>query len=338
MLVEPGFATEVQDALPDATAILDREGSIVAVNKVWRMFALDNGGHPEATGVGVNYRDVCARAAEAGCADAEEVFTGLQAVLSGATVESDREYACPSPAVGRWFNSRTTPIGGSTGGAVVSHVNISRRIRSEQDLAHKASHDSLTGLGNRMQFAEELHQALGTRPDRQRSKADVGVLYIDLDGFKAINDTFGHDAGDEVLLDSAHRMRSQLRPQDAIARLGGDEFAICAQRIEAEGLAQLALRLEGVLSKPHQIHGKEVVVGGSVGLHIAAAGESADEAIRLADQAMYVAKPPTMAGGPSLQQQIWISTTVMAAFDYWDHGRWSHGQGSRDGLPNWRTY
>jgi len=189
-----------------------------------------------------------------------------------------------------------------------------------------------------MQFAEELHQALGTRPDRQRSKADVGVLYIDLDGFKAINDTFGHDAGDEVLLDSAHRMRSQLRPQDAIARLGGDEFAICAQRIEAEGLAQLALRLEGVLSKPHQIHGKEVVVGGSVGLHIAAAGESADEAIRLADQAMYVAKPPTMAGGPSLQQQIWISTTVMAAFDYWDHGRWSHGQGSRDGLPNWRTY
>jgi hypothetical protein len=127
--VQPSFAMEVLDALPDATAILDREGSIVAVNRVWRMFALDNGGRPEATGVGVNYLNVCARSAETGCADAGEVFTGLQAVLSGATVESDREYACPSPAVGRWFNSRITPIGGSTGGALVSHVNISRRIR-----------------------------------------------------------------------------------------------------------------------------------------------------------------------------------------------------------------
>jgi diguanylate cyclase (GGDEF)-like protein len=305
VLVEPGFATEVLDALPDATAILDRKGSIVAVNRAWRMFALDNGGRPEATGVGVNYLSVCARAAETGCADAGEVLTGLQAVLSGATVESDREYACPSPAVGRWFNSRITPIGGSTGGAVVSHVNISRRIRSEQDLAHRASHDSLTGLGNRMQFAEELHRALGMQRSRRRSKADVGVLYVDLDGFKAINDTFGHDAGDEVLLDSAHRMRSQLRPQDCVARLGGDEFAICAQRIDSEGLAQLVLRLEDVLAKPHQIHGKEVVVGGSIGLHIAAAGDSVSEAIRLADQAMYVVKashhdPDTGTPAPNL--------------------------------------
>jgi diguanylate cyclase (GGDEF)-like protein len=141
-----------------------------------------------------------------------------------------------------------------------------------------------------VQFAEQLHRALGTQRDRHKSKADVGVLYIDLDGFKAINDTFGHDAGDEVLLNSAHRMRSQLRPLDCVARLGGDEFAICAQRIESEGLTQLALRLEAVLAQPRQVHGKEVVVGGSVGLHIAAAGQSVSETIRLADQAMYLVK------------------------------------------------
>ena len=301
MLVEPGFATEVLDALPDATAILDSEGSIVAVNRAWRMFALDNGGRPETTGVGVNYLDVCARAAKTGCADAGEVLTGLQAVLSGETVESDREYPCPSPTVGRWFSSRITPIGGSTGGAVVSHVNISRRIRSEQMLAHRASHDPLTGLGNRMLFAEALDRALGTQAGR-RSTADVGVLYIDLDGFKSINDTFGHDAGDEVLLNSAHRMRSQLRPQDCVARLGGDEFGICAQRITSEGLAELALRLETVLAEPHLIHGKEVVVGGSVGLHIAAAGESVSEAIRLADRAMYGVKASHHDGRPSLRK------------------------------------
>jgi len=289
VLVAPGFATEVLDALPDATAILDRKGSIVAVNRAWRMFALDNGGRPETTGVGVNYLDVCARAADTGCEDAVEVLTGLQAVLAGETVESDREYPCPSPTVGRWFSSRITPIGGSTGGAVVSHVNISRRIRSEQMLAHRASHDALTGLGNRLLFAEELERALGTRGDR-RPRADVGVLYVDLDGFKAINDTFGHDAGDEVLLNAAHRMSAQLRPGDCVARLGGDEFGICAQRITSAGLAELARRLDAVLAEPHLIHGTEVVVGGSVGLHVAAAGESVAEAIRLADQAMYVVK------------------------------------------------
>ena len=289
MVVGPGFPSEILDALPDATAILDRRGSIVAVNRAWRMFALDNGGRPETTGVGVNYLDVCVRAADTGCEDAGEVLTGLRAVLSGETVESDREYPCPSPTVGRWFNSRITPIGGSTGGAVVSHVNISRRVRSEQDLTHRASHDSLTGLANREMFAEQLERALSAKGGR-RATADVGVLYVDLDGFKAVNDTFGHDAGDEVLLNAAHRMRSQMRPQDTVARLGGDEFAVCAQRITPEGLAELAHRLAGVLAEPHQIHGQRIVVGGSVGLHIAAAGDAAGEAIRLADQAMYVAK------------------------------------------------
>jgi len=216
-------------------------------------------------------------------------MTGLQAVLAGETVESDREYPCPSPTIGRWFTSRITPIRGSTGGAVVSHVNISRRIQSEEILAHQASHDSLTGLGNRILFAEELDRALSTQGGR-RAEADVGVLYIDLDDFKSINDTFGHDAGDEVLLNSAQRMRSELRPDDCVARLGGDEFGICAQRITADGLAQLALRLEAVLAKPHLVHGNEVLVGGSVGLHIARVGESVGEAIRLADQAMYVVK------------------------------------------------
>ena len=296
MLIEPGFATEVLDALPDATAILDRTGSIIAVNRAWRMFALDNGGRPDATGVGVNYLDVCARAADTGCADAGEVLTGLQAVLAGETVESDREYPCPSPTVGRWFTSRITPIGGSSGGAVVSHVNISRRIRSEQELTHLASHDSLTGLGNRLLFTEELTRALGTQEVR-RSEADVGVLYIDLDGFKSINDRFGHEAGDEVLLNSAHRMRSEVRPQDRVARLGGDEFAVLAQRIASGGLARLARRLDAVLAEPHRIHGTEVVVGGSVGLHIAGAGESVGEAIRLADQAMYAVKASHHDGG-----------------------------------------
>ena len=288
-LATPSFALEVLDALPDATAILDRAGTIVAVNRVWRMFAIDNGGRPEATGVGVNYLDVCARAAATGCTDATEVITGLRAVLAGETVESDREYPCPSPTVGRWFNSRITPIGGSIGGAVASHVNISRRITSEHELAHRASHDPLTGLGNRLLFSEKLTEALRLRPGREPI-ADVGVLYIDLDKFKSVNDTYGHDAGDEVLLTVAHRLRSTVRPEDTVARLGGDEFAVLSPRITREGLWSLAQRIDAALAEPHGVHGKSLPIRGSVGSHLATAGDSVIEALRRADQDMYLVK------------------------------------------------
>ena len=294
-LVDPGFAAEVLDALPDATAVLDQSGTIVAVNRAWRMFALDNGGASASTGVGVNYLDVCRRAASSGCVDGEEVRVGLQSVLAGETVESDREYPCPSPTVGRWFNSRITPIGGSTGGAIVSHVNITRRILSEQELARRASHDPLTGLGNRVLFADELSRALTVRHGRP-SDADVGVIYIDLDGFKTVNDTFGHAAGDEVLMAAAYRLRSVVRPQDTAARLGGDEFAVCAPRITDTSLATLGRRIEIVLAEPHRIHGRQVTVGGSVGRHLAAPGDSVADATRRADQAMYVAKERNHSG------------------------------------------
>jgi diguanylate cyclase (GGDEF)-like protein len=283
------FAVALLDALPDATAVLDRAGTIVAVNLAWRMFALDNGGTPEATGVGVSYLNVCERSAAAGCTDAAEVLVGLRAVLAGATVESDREYPCPSPAVGRWFTSRITTIRAPTGGALASHVNISRRRQSERDLVHRASHDPLTGLANRLLFAEKLADALKPRAGRA-STADVGLLYIDLDDFKLVNDRFGHDAGDEVLLNVANRLRGQVRPQDTVARLGGDEFAVCAPRITPDGAAGLAARIDAALGQPLQVHGTQLTTSGSVGVHLVAPGDSAAEALDLADRAMYVVK------------------------------------------------
>jgi diguanylate cyclase (GGDEF)-like protein len=284
-----GFAGAVLDALPDATAILDSSGTIIAVNRVWLMFALDNGGNPETTGVGVNYLEVCARAAESGCTDAAEVLAGLRAVLAGETVESDREYPCPSPTVGRWFTSRITPIGDPIGGAVVSHVNISRRKMSEQELAHRASHDPLTGLANRLLFADRVSEALRMRPSRREVTA-VGLLYIDLDDFKSVNDTYGHDAGDEVLLTATHRLRSAVRRNDTAARLGGDEFAVCAPRITPDQLTRLAHRIEVALSEPHHLHGNEVHVGASVGTHMANESVTVAEALRLADKSMYAIK------------------------------------------------
>ncbi len=284
------FTAAMLDAIPDATAVLDRSGTIIAVNTAWRMFALDNGGLPETTGVGVSYLEVCDRAAAGGCLDAAEVLIGLRSVLAGETVESDHEYPCPSPSVGRWFTSRITPIGGPIGGALASHVNISRRKKSELELAHQASHDPLTGLANRVLFAEKLAEALTDENAGRRRVLDVGLLYIDLDRFKPVNDTYGHDAGDEILQSVADRLSAQVRPHDTVGRLGGDEFAVCAPRIDAAALSGLASRIDRALTEPHRVHGRSVVVRGSIGVYLGAAGDAAAQALESADQAMYAIK------------------------------------------------
>ena len=291
-MTSDGLARAVLDALPDATAVLDRAGTIMDVNQTWTMFAVDNGGQPESTGVGVNYLDLCTRSAEAGCQDARRAADGLRAVLAGDAVQRELEYPCPSPAVNRWFLLRITPLGGDLAGAVTSHVNITRRKMAEQTLAHQAAHDSLTGLANRSLFADRLTSALTGRRS-QASSTQVGLMYLDADGFKQINDTYGHDAGDEALLTIGHRLRSHVRPQDTVARLAGDEFAVVAPRISADGLDGLVGRVSTALSQPHLIHGHLVSVPVSIGSYLAAPGEASDTALRQADRAMYAAKRRT---------------------------------------------
>jgi diguanylate cyclase (GGDEF)-like protein len=291
-MMSDGLARAVLDALPDATAVVDPDGTIVAVNRAWLMFAMDNGGQPESTGVGVNYFDLCARSAAAGCQDAERAAGGLRAVLAGDTVHSEMDYPCPSPAVNRWFLLRITPLEGDATRAVMSHVNITRRKMAEQTLAHEAAHDPLTGLANRGLFADRLTAALTGRRS-QFTGTQVGLMFLDADGFKQINDTYGHEAGDEALLTIGHRLRSHVRPQDTVARLGGDEFAVTAPRISAAGLDGLSGRVRSALGQPHLIHGHLVPVPVSIGIHLATPGESADAALREADRAMYAAKRRT---------------------------------------------
>ncbi len=284
-----GLATSVLDALPDATAVLDGSASIVATNHAWRMFALDNGGLPESTGVGVNYLDVCDRSAGAGCDDAGRVGVGLRAVLAGDSLYSELEYPCPSPTVNRWFLLRITPLVGAVPGVVASHVNITRRKMAEEVVAREAAHDPLTGLANRTLFTGRLAEALKLRSGRP-ARSDVGVLYLDIDGFKSINDTFGHDAGDEVLITIAHRLRSQVRPQDTVARLGGDEFAVIAPRVTPGALAALSARIDRALAEAHLVHGQVVTARASVGTYLSAPGDSVQRAVQQADLAMYTVK------------------------------------------------
>jgi diguanylate cyclase (GGDEF)-like protein len=162
-------------------------------------------------------------------------------------------------------------------------------LRSEEKAKHLAGHDTLSGLPNRLRYTEHL-QALLSRLDPH--SPGLAVLFVDLDKFKEVNDTYGHAAGDQVIVGCAERMASQLRATDVLARFGGDEFAIIQTGVrtpmEAE---QLGRRLIEAIRPAFQIGGAEAYVGASIGIALAPqnAGDAA-ELMRLADIAMYRAK------------------------------------------------
>ena len=147
--------------------------------------------------------------------------------------------------------------------------------------------NSLTGLGNRLLFKEELEQAL-----TEESAKTLAVLFVDLDGFKAVNDTGGHSVGDLLLKSLAAKLRDLLPPRDRIARLGGDEFAILQiSGVQPSSSIALAERIIEVAAHPQNIEGHDVTVGASVGIAIVRPGEmNAETVLKCADLAMYSAK------------------------------------------------
>ena len=288
-VLDAHLAAAVLDALPDPTAVLDRTGVIIAVNRTWSRFSVANDGTDAATGVGVSYLGVCDGAGAAGVQEAATAAEGIRRVLDGVSLEFDLEYACPSPALRRWFLMRATPVNLPGGGAVVSHVDITRRKLAEMELSHLASHDPLTGLANRARFADRLASALSRRSPAAPDQG-LGVLYVDLDRFKAVNDELGHDAGDDLLTLVAERLRQLVRDNDTVARLGGDEFAICAPRMTAADLAALQKRVETRIAEPYLVRGRSVVIGASAGAHLASAEQPVADVLRAADLQMYARK------------------------------------------------
>jgi diguanylate cyclase (GGDEF)-like protein len=162
------------------------------------------------------------------------------------------------------------------------------RRQGERRLARLAHSDPLTGLWNRAAFAERLDHALA---QAKRHATRLGVMYIDLDGFKAVNDQHGHDVGDALLKQAARRIAQCTREYDAVARLGGDEFAVLATNL-AEGSATVtAERIARAIAAPFETDFGELTVTASIG--IASFPENAEEAVllvKLADEAMYLAK------------------------------------------------
>ena len=165
-------------------------------------------------------------------------------------------------------------------------VNVTREKQLEERLEHQAHHDPLTGLANRKLFHDRVGHALAGR-----GTARVAVLFIDLDNFKTVNDSFGHACGDEVIVAVAHRLEGCGRAGDIPARLGGDEFALLVEGMTAVQVTALADRVLAALGEtPVEFGGRSKTIGASIGIAMAGPGETTETILRNADLAMYEAK------------------------------------------------
>lgn len=166
--------------------------------------------------------------------------------------------------------------------------SLAQLTELKDELRHQALHDSLTKLANRTLFTERLEQALA---EARKSSELVGVLFLDLDDFKTVNDSLGHDAGDRLLVSVAQRLQAATRPEDLVSRFGGDEFAVLLEGLEGpEGAIEAAERLMNTLAVPFRIRDRDFTSHASIGIAIAEPSADPSQVMRDADVAMYAAK------------------------------------------------
>ncbi|PNG23239.1 hypothetical protein C1J00_04940 [Streptomyces cahuitamycinicus] len=246
-------------------------------------------------------------------------------------------------ADGRWCHVEST-VSHHTEGMIFSSRDVTDRVIQREQLEHLAFHDALTGLPNRALFTDRVAHALRKRTTHA---APPAVLFMDLDGFKAVNDSAGHAVGDTLLIHAARRLQASVRAEDTVARLGGDEFAAL---LEGEAgthpshAKDVAERILSALTQPYQIAGKEALVSASIGMTLAVPGVTPDELLSQADEAMYEAKragkgrirmhiPPSRQAGHSPSPEARQTATSLQASGQ----PAAHGAGQRPraaGTPN----
>ena len=275
----------VLDSLNEQVAVIDRSGKIVMVNRAWREV-----GGPEIKNMrftGINYLDTCRLAAQTGEQDALRSYEGIRRVLSGQTSEFSLEYPCETPRGERWFLMKVTPLSEGRG-AVVLHVDITERRQQEAQVNQLANFDHLTGAANRRHFYAQAQQVLKEAEDEM---LPFSLLYLDLDGFKGVNDRFGHACGDELLQHVSGRLQGLLREGDFLARFGGDEFVVLLRGVSNIDIGTVAARFDHTLKQPFVIGEHTFICGGSLGAaSYPEQGLTVDELLQRADEAMYRTK------------------------------------------------
>ena len=270
------------EAAPIGMALVGPDERLLRVNRA----LADLFGVPEESLRGVGLCEHC------GFLPGESPIDAARTELTSGATSFTEERALTDPDGGRlWVRIGVSAVYDDRGSLtcyVLQVEDVTARRDLEARLAHEAAHDSLTGLPNRKRLLDELDAALARS---RRSGRAVAMLFVDLDGFKSVNDTFGHAAGDELLGEVARRLRHAVREIDLPARFGGDEFAVvCTDIGSADDAIEIAKRVRHSLGEPFMAEGEPVVIGASIGVAVATHGSDRATLMRQADEAAYAAK------------------------------------------------
>jgi diguanylate cyclase (GGDEF)-like protein/PAS domain S-box-containing protein len=272
---EDRFRALVEGVRDHAMFTLDGVGRIDS----WNASARDMFGYEDAEVIGKALTDLAAGA------ESRDLEAGLERASATGHFEGE---AGVHRADGVVFLGRFTVSTMEREGLAVVVRDVTDSRRTERRLRHMALHDALTRLPNRALLTDRLSVALATV---ERDGGEVAVLFCDLDRFKVINDSLGHEVGDAVLMAVAGRFRDVLRPDDTVARFGGDEFVVCCRDVAGAAHAtRLAERIRAHLKQPIEIAGEQLYVGASIGIAIGSSGARPEDLLRDADVAMYRAK------------------------------------------------
>ncbi|TFV54729.1 EAL domain-containing protein [Geodermatophilus sp. DF01-2] len=276
----------VLEALPPATVVLDGDGRIEMVNRAWTA----NGEELERSGdrptrAGERYLDAMARYVDT--EHHECIAAGLRG-LAGTENQAGSTFTLDYPQqigpIHAWYRLQAARVDASDR-IIVTHTDITERVRDQEALAWQAGHDDLTGLPNRARLLQLIGEAL------RRGSGRAALLFLDLDGFKTVNDSLGHEVGDELLRQVGGRLAEQVRPGDAVGRLGGDQFLVLARDCETAEAAALAFRLQTSFARPFHVAGISVPLSASIGVAAAQPGiDRAHELLSDADTAAFAAK------------------------------------------------
>jgi diguanylate cyclase (GGDEF)-like protein len=280
------LAEAVLDALPSPTLLLDSDGKVLLTNAAWEAAVETIGDDRIEGGAGVDYFAMAARAC--GKVVGRRIVDSLRALSRGEQTSVAMDYSLEHPAGTHWYHLQASRLG-PVGQVVVTHTDVTDRVRAERASAWQARHDHLTELPNRAGLHELIDVEL-QRPDRP----PITVLFLDVDGFKDVNDCLGHEVGDDLLRQLAVRLSDRTRSEDTVGRLGGDEFVVLCRDCDTVGAKVLAQRFQSIFDEPFDLGGRTARLTASIGIATARgddpSGTRSTDLVRDADLAMYEAK------------------------------------------------
>ncbi|MDP9429935.1 MAG: EAL domain-containing protein, partial [Actinomycetota bacterium] len=284
---QPAVVVEaVLDALPSPTLLIDAGGTVLLANTAWQNAADVLGDDRMRIGVDGNYFAMARRLN--GEDSTSTLIEQLRALSRGERSSVQADYALELPGGTHWIHLQASRVD-QAGQVVVTHTDVTTRVAAERASDWRARHDTLTELPNRAHLHELIDAEL-----QQLDRGPVSVLFLDIDGFKDVNDSLGHDAGDDLLRQIAQRLAGVTRAADTVGRLGGDEFVVLCRDCDTTGAEALADRCRASIDRPFDLGGRMVRLGVSIGISTAAESGStrvrSTDLVRDADLAMYAAK------------------------------------------------